>query len=85
MASTGGDVVGIAGCGTMGLPMAQCLRDAGVEVWGHDVRPSGEFGDFAPRMIADAKDFAGRCDVVFPWFATRRRRTPSASAGTRAF
>ncbi len=65
MPSTEGDVVGIAGCGTMGLPMAECLRRAGVEVWGHDVRPGDEFGDFAPRMISDARDFAARCDVVF--------------------
>ncbi|MEO8007194.1 MAG: NAD(P)-binding domain-containing protein, partial [Betaproteobacteria bacterium] len=32
-------VVGVAGCGSMGLPMAQALQDAGYEVWGLDVRP----------------------------------------------
>jgi 3-hydroxyisobutyrate dehydrogenase-like beta-hydroxyacid dehydrogenase len=56
--------VGIAGCGTMGLPMAQCLLAAGVDVWGHDVRKADEFGDFAPRMIADPGAFAARCAIV---------------------
>lgn len=57
-------IIGIAGCGTMGLPMAECLRAAGFDVWGHDVRSVDEFGAFAPRMIADAGAFAARCDIV---------------------
>ncbi|MEQ8505681.1 MAG: NAD(P)-dependent oxidoreductase [Rhodospirillales bacterium] len=56
--------VGIAGCGTMGLPMAECLLSAGIDVWGHDVRKFDEFGAFAPRMIADAGAFADTCDIV---------------------
>lgn len=59
-----GPAIGIAGCGTMGLPMAECLLAAGVDVWGHDVRPVDEFGSFAPRMVMDAGDFAARCDIV---------------------
>ena len=59
-----GPVIGVAGCGTMGLPMAECLLAAGFDVWGHDVRNIDEFGGFAPRMIADAGDFAARCDIV---------------------
>lgn len=58
------DVIGVAGCGAMGLPMAEALVRAGNTVWGHDVRPAAEFGQFADRMIADAVDFAARCDVV---------------------
>ena len=58
------DVVGIAGCGAMGLPMAQRLADAGYEVWGHDVRPVGEFGEFANRMVGDAAGFSERCNIV---------------------
>ncbi|MEQ8226952.1 MAG: NAD(P)-dependent oxidoreductase [Rhodospirillales bacterium] len=57
--------VGIAGCGTMGLPMAECLLSAGIDVWGHDVRNLDEFGAFAPRMIEDAGAFAAKCDIVF--------------------
>ena len=60
----GKDVVGIAGCGAMGLPMAQRLADAGYEVWGHDVRPAAEFGGFASRMVADAAGFSSRCNIV---------------------
>jgi len=62
--SSGTATVGIAGCGTMGLPMTECLLAAGFDVWGHDVRNIGEFGGFAPRMVMDAGDFAARCDIV---------------------
>lgn len=58
------DAIGVAGCGAMGLPMARRLALAGFEVFGFDVRPIPEFGDFAPRMIADAAAFAARCATV---------------------
>lgn len=57
-------VVGVAGCGRMGLPMARALHRAGVETWGFDIRPPGAFGDFAPRMVAEPSAFAARCGVV---------------------
>jgi 3-hydroxyisobutyrate dehydrogenase len=57
-------VVGVAGCGTMGLPMAQALQDGGYEVWGLDVRPASEFGSFQPRMLEDPSEFARRVQVV---------------------
>jgi 3-hydroxyisobutyrate dehydrogenase len=56
-------VVGVAGCGSMGLPMAQALQDAGYAVWGLDVRPASEFGSFQSRML-DAGEFARRVQVV---------------------
>ncbi|MBT5298406.1 MAG: NAD(P)-dependent oxidoreductase [Rhodospirillaceae bacterium] len=59
------DVIGVAGCGTMGLPMAERLLAAGVEVWGFDVRPAEEFGAFGARMINDASEFRARVDTVF--------------------
>jgi hypothetical protein len=55
-----GPVVGVAGCGSMGLPMAQALQDAGYEVWGLDVRPANEFGSFQSRMLEDPAEFARR-------------------------
>jgi 3-hydroxyisobutyrate dehydrogenase len=58
------NVIGIAGCGAMGLPMARRLAGAGYEVWGHDVRPAAEFGEFASRMITNAAQFSDRCDIV---------------------
>ncbi len=62
---TGGSpVVGVAGCGAMGLPMAQALQQAGYEVWGLDVRPSGEFGAFQTRMLEDPVEFARRVEIV---------------------
>ena len=57
-------VVGVAGCGSMGLPMAQALQDAGYEVWGLDVRPASEFGSFQSRMLEDPAEFARRVEVV---------------------
>ena len=57
-------VIGVAGCGTMGLPMARRLLSGGHEVWGFDVRPISEFGDFAPRMIADPTAFGEAVDIV---------------------
>ena len=57
-------VVGVAGCGSMGLPMAQALQDAGYEVWGLDVRPASEFGSFQSRMLDDPAEFGRRVQVV---------------------
>ncbi|MBC8006753.1 MAG: NAD(P)-dependent oxidoreductase [Prolixibacteraceae bacterium] len=57
-------VVGVAGCGSMGLPMAQALLNAGYEVWGLDVRPVDEFGSFHLHMLHDAAEFARRVEVV---------------------
>ena len=48
----------------MGLPMARKLYESGFEIWGFDVRPVGEFGDFQSRMISDPKDFSARVDTV---------------------
>jgi len=66
-------VFGMAGCGAMGLPMAERLCDAGFEVWGFDVRPVAEFGTFAPRMIADPAAFAAQVDCVFSVVRDRRQ------------
>ena len=56
--------VGIAGCGAMGLPMARSLLAVGFDVYGFDVRPTHEFGDFQGRMIVDPAEFAARCPTV---------------------
>jgi 3-hydroxyisobutyrate dehydrogenase-like beta-hydroxyacid dehydrogenase len=54
--------VGVAGCGAMGLPMARRLAAAGFDVSGFDVRAIS--GEFAPRMIPDAAQFAQKCETV---------------------
>ena len=58
------EVIGIAGCGAMGEPIAQRLLAAGFEVWIHDVRPLSEFGAIATYMVEDAAEFARRCNIV---------------------
>ncbi len=58
-------VIGIAGCGNMGLPMGRQLRKNGFDVWGFDIRPASEFGDFKDRMVVDPATFAERVDVLF--------------------
>jgi 3-hydroxyisobutyrate dehydrogenase-like beta-hydroxyacid dehydrogenase len=60
-----GKVIGMAGCGNMGLPMAKQLQNSGIEVWGFDVRPAIEFGNFQNRMIQDSHAFSDRVDIVF--------------------
>ncbi len=55
---------GVAGCGAMGLPMAQALLKSGFDVYGFDVRPTDQFGDFSNRMIADPQIFSNTCDIV---------------------
>lgn len=68
-----GRVIGVAGCGAMGLPMARRLQGAGFETWGFDVRPAAEFGDFQDRMIANPEDFAERADIVISVVRDRRQ------------
>lgn len=55
--------IGVAGCGAMGLPMAQRLLAAGFDVCGFDVRPLSAFGEFARHMSA-SPDELRRCDCV---------------------
>jgi len=55
---------GVAGCGAMGLPMAQALHRAEFDTCGFDVRPVDEFGEFSDRMIVSAAEFSNSCDVV---------------------
>lgn len=53
--------IGVAGCGRMGLPMAQAMANAGFDVRGFDVRPVDEFGSFTDNMQMDSDKFiAGR-------------------------
>jgi len=44
--------------------MARAMARAGLDVTGFDIRPPGEFGDFAPHMVADAGDFAADREVI---------------------
>ncbi|MEX0694234.1 MAG: NAD(P)-dependent oxidoreductase [Rhodospirillales bacterium] len=57
-------VIGVAGCGAMGLPMAENLLTSGFDVWGFDVRTVDASDDFKNRMIADPVTFAARVDTL---------------------
>ncbi|MDH3452313.1 MAG: NAD(P)-dependent oxidoreductase [Gammaproteobacteria bacterium] len=61
--STTIDHIGVAGCGAMGLPMAERLLGAGFRVSGFDVRPLSEFGEFAEHMDASV-NVLRQCDCV---------------------
>lgn len=57
-------VIGVAGCGAMGLPMAENLVQGGFDAWGYDVRSINEFGSFHDRMIMDATTFTSKIDIL---------------------
>ena len=48
----------------MGLGMARAMARDGIDVKGFDIRPAGEFGDFADRMAPDIWDFAADRHVI---------------------
>ncbi|MEO1920048.1 MAG: NAD(P)-binding domain-containing protein [Paracoccaceae bacterium] len=52
--------IGVAGCGRMGLPMAQALHDAGVSASGYDVRDVG--AGFMSKTVAD---FSHDLNILF--------------------
>jgi 3-hydroxyisobutyrate dehydrogenase-like beta-hydroxyacid dehydrogenase len=54
----------VAGCGDMGLPMAQALITAGFDVNGYDVRPLEDFDDFANNMIDDVHLIQQQTDIL---------------------
>lgn len=56
-------IVGLAGCGRMGLPMARAMRAAGMTVSGFDIRDGDDFGDVP--MQFDPAIFARDVEVLF--------------------
>lgn len=56
--------IGVAGCGAMGLPMAENLLANGFDVWGYDVRPVAASENLANRMLGDAGTFAAKVPTV---------------------
>ena len=57
-------VIGVAGCGAMGLPMAENLLTAGFDVWGFDVKAVPASDNLKNRMFTDAGMFAAKTDTV---------------------
>lgn len=58
-------VIGLAGCGRMGEPMLACMRAAGFEASGFDIRTPQSYGDFAPAMTDSASRFADNLETLF--------------------
>jgi len=57
-------VIGVAGCGAMGLPMAKNLLHAGHDVWGFDVRPVDASDELKNRMIVAPGAFAAKVSTI---------------------
>lgn len=57
-------VIGVAGCGAMGLPMAENMLAAGFAVWGFDVKTVDASDNLKNRMISDPSAFAAKVDTV---------------------
>ncbi|MFT5114077.1 MAG: 3-hydroxyisobutyrate dehydrogenase-like beta-hydroxyacid dehydrogenase [Parasphingorhabdus sp.] len=56
--------VGIAGCGAMGLPMANNLAKSGFDVCGYDIRPHSEFPSLHQTLCNDAQQLLTHCSIV---------------------
>ncbi len=56
--------IGVAGCGRMGLPMAEALLGAGFSTRGFDIRPRREFGSFADNMRPDPLEFINDRNIL---------------------
>ncbi len=57
--------VGLAGCGTMGLPMVEALAVAGYSVRGLDIRPATDFVTSPVEVRSDVGWFCDGCETVF--------------------
>lgn len=58
-------MIGVAGCGRMGLPMLAALRRAGFDAWGLDIRPPRDFGTMAAFVTDDRRAFGLEVETLF--------------------
>ncbi len=56
--------IGVAGCGRMGLPMAQALHRAGFDTLGFDVRSADTYTSFDEQMCFDPAAFVAKRNVL---------------------
>ena len=57
--------IGIAGCGTMGLPMLEVLLKNNIKAFGYDVLGKENFLDFEDNFISSKRDFFHKADIIF--------------------
>jgi 3-hydroxyisobutyrate dehydrogenase-like beta-hydroxyacid dehydrogenase len=56
--------IGIAGCGTMGLPMLEVLIKNGVNAFGYDVRPKENFSCVKNNYVSSKVSFFDKSDII---------------------
>jgi len=57
--------IGVAGCGTMGLPMLEVLLKNNINAFGYDVLPYKKFLNLEDNFISSKKDFFQKVDIIF--------------------
>ena len=57
--------IGIAGCGTMGLPMLEVLLKNNINAFGYDIISKESFSSLKKNFISSKKDFFQKVDVIF--------------------
>ena len=57
--------IGVAGCGTMGLPMLEVLLKNNINAFGYDVLSYENFLGLEDNFISSKKDFFQKVDIIF--------------------
>ena len=57
--------IGVAGCGTMGLPMLKVLLKNNINAFGYDVLSHKNFLGLEDNFISSKKDFFQKVDIIF--------------------
>ena len=57
-------MIGVAGCGRMGLPMLMALRNAGLDAQGFDTRPQADFAGVPGAVTDDATAFSQNLETL---------------------
>ena len=57
--------IGVAGCGTMGLPMIEVLLKNNINAFGYDVLSYENFLGLGDNFISSKKDFFQKVDIIF--------------------
>ena len=57
--------IGIAGCGTMGLPMLEVLLKNKVKAIGYDLRPQEDFLSLKENFVSSKRVFFENTDIIF--------------------
>ena len=56
--------IGIAGCGTMGLPMLEVLLKNKISAFGYDIRSKDNFPTLKNQFISSKTEFFDKSDII---------------------